>query len=104
MHIEVSTDNNITGREGLTKRVASIVENALAHHQAHITRVEVHLSDENAAKPGVDDKRCVIEARLEGHRPLAASHNAGNIEDAVGEAADKLARQLTSTLGRLRDR
>ena len=34
---------------------------------AHITRVEVHLGDENAGKRGSDDKRCMMEARLEGH-------------------------------------
>ncbi|MBX3179657.1 MAG: HPF/RaiA family ribosome-associated protein [Candidatus Hydrogenedentes bacterium] len=104
MQIQVNTDNHIAGHEGLAARIAETVEDTLAHNRDRITRVEVHVSDENARKPGTDDKRCVIEARLEGHKPLAASHNAGTIDAAVNGAAEKLARQISSTLGKQRDK
>ena len=103
MHIEISTDNNITGSDGLTAHTKETVQKALAHFAEKITRVEVHLSDANAAKSGQDDKQCMIEARLEGRQPIAVTHAAAILERATKEAADKLKRSLESTLGRLRD-
>jgi endonuclease IV len=103
MHIEISTDSNLTGSDGLTAQTKETVRKALAHFAKKITRVEVHLSDANAAKGGQDDKHCMIEARLEGQQPIAVTHAAATLERATKEAADKLKRSLESTLGRLRD-
>lgn len=36
-----------------------------------ISRVEVHLSDEDGKKGGQNDKRCMMEARLDGRQPAA---------------------------------
>jgi hypothetical protein len=67
--------------------------------------VEVHLSDENSdKKSGVDDMRCLLEARLAGLQPIAVSHEAATLQGAVHGAAEKLKRSLDSTLGRLGDR
>ncbi|MBE9122501.1 HPF/RaiA family ribosome-associated protein [Tychonema sp. LEGE 07199] len=69
-----------------------------------ITHVDVHLSDENSDKKGGDDDmRCTIEARLKGHQPLAVTHQAATLDQAVDGAADKLTRLIDSTLGRLHD-
>ena len=68
-----------------------------------ITRVEVHLSDENGLKTGDDDVRCMIEARVEGRPPTAVTHRAGSVDEAVNGAAGKLTRLLGSTVDRLRD-
>jgi len=103
MQILVETDHNITGRAAMADRVRAVVEAALGRFGAQITRVEVHLSDENAQKHGADDKRCVMEARLQGRRPVAVTHLADDLDKAVNGAADKLARLLDSTLGRLRN-
>lgn len=103
MHIQVNTDRNIEGREELARRVKAIVEDALRRYSDRITRVEVHLSDENSDKGGEDDKRCMIEARLEGRSPTAVTHHAATVDQAVDGAADKLQRALERTLGRLRD-
>jgi hypothetical protein len=103
MHIEISTDNNITGSDDLTAQTKETVQQALAHFAEKITRVEVHLSDRNATKSGQDDKHCMIEARLEKRQPIAVTHAAATLERATKEAADKLKRSLESTLGRLGD-
>lgn len=100
MKIQINTDRNIEGYEALAAHVHGLVEAALKHFSEHITRVEVHLSDENAAKSGQNDKRCMIEARLEGHPPLAVTHHAANVHQAVEGAAEKLLRLIESTLGR----
>lgn len=104
MQILVNTDRHVEGREALAERVSGVVGEALNRFGAHITRVEVHLSDENSNKtPGVDHKRCVIEARLEGRPPIAASHQAPAMGQAVDGATEKLCRMIDSTLGKLRD-
>ena len=63
MKIQINTDANIQGSEALAEQVSATVENALRHVKAHITRVEVHLGDENAGKSGQHDQRCMVEAR-----------------------------------------
>lgn len=102
MIIQVNTDNHISGREALTSRVEATVHSALTRFTERITRVEVHLSDENGSKSGPDDKRCVLEVRLERRQPVAVTHQAPTLDEAVNGAADKMAAALDSTLGRLR--
>src|SRR5690606_1227817 len=100
MQIQMTTDSNIEGREALAAHVSSIVESALKRSSDHITRVEVHLTDENSAKKGGDDNiRCVMEARLEGRKPIAVTHHAATVDDAVDETANKLSRLIEHTLG-----
>ena len=104
MQIQINTDHNIEGHEALAARVSGVIENALSRFSDHITRVEVHLSDENSdKKDGYDDMRCMIEARLEGRQPIAVTHQATTLDEAVDGAADKLANLIESTLGRLHD-
>lgn len=103
MKIQLNTDINIEGTEALAAQVKATVEQALAHFSAHITRVEVHLSDENAGKSGQQDQRCMLEARLEGRQPVAVTEHAATLDQAVHGAAQKLAHLLDSRLGRLHD-
>ncbi|CAN5507503.1 hypothetical protein BH09MYX1_BH09MYX1_55530 [soil metagenome] len=53
MQIQVNTDKNIVGHEALVAQVKATVADALSHVSAHITRVEVHLSDENGEKMAI---------------------------------------------------
>lgn len=101
MKIQVNTDAHIEGREALATQVGAIVEHVLRHFQDHVTRVEVHLSDQNADKSGQQDKRCVMEARLEGRQPIAANDVAATLDQAVRGAAEKLSRLIGSQLGRV---
>jgi ribosome-associated translation inhibitor RaiA len=103
MQIQLNTDHNVEGHEALAAQISGAVESALSRFGDHITRVEVHLSDENADKSGKHDKRCLMEARLEGRQPIAVTHQAATLDQAVDGAADKLTRMIESTLGRLRD-
>ena len=103
MQIQVNTDDNVEGRAELVRRVEAEVSHTLSHFGDHITRVEVHLSDEDSDKSGRSDKRCLMEARLAGRQPVAVSNHAGSLDEAFSGAAEKLKRSLESTLGRLRD-
>jgi ribosome-associated translation inhibitor RaiA len=102
MQVQIHTDHNIEGHEALAAQVSSVVESALSRISDHITRVEVHLSDENSDKSSQNNKRCMMEARLEGRRPTAVTHQAATMEQAVDGAAEKLTRLIEHTLGRLR--
>ncbi len=104
MKIQINTDNHIAGREALTRQAEATVASALGHLAEHITRVEVHLSDENGKKTGGRDKRCMMDARLEGHQPIAVTDESDSLYEAIAGAADKLKRSLDHTLSRLRDR
>ena len=100
MQIQINTDHNIEGHEALGTQVSGVVESALSRVSYHITRVEVHLSDENGDKQGENDKRCMMEARLKGRQPIAVTHQVATLDQAVNGAADKLTRLIESTLGR----
>lgn len=102
MQIQINTDHNIEGHEALVAQISGVVESALSRFSDHITHVEVHLSDENSDKKGGnDDMRCMLEVRLEGRRPIAVTHQAATLDQAVDGAVDKLTNLIESTLGRL---
>jgi len=101
MKIQINTDAHIHGHEALAARVSATVEHVLKRFEEHVTRVEVHLSDQNGDKGGQQDKRCVMEARLEGRAPVAATDEAATTDQAVRGAADKLSRLIDTQLGRL---
>lgn len=102
MLINLNTDNNIDGNERLSAYLETQLTDGLSRFSSYITRIEVHLSDENANKEGRDDKRCVLEARLEGLQPIAVTNNDNTIEQAVNGALDKLRAALDSVVGKLR--
>lgn len=103
MQVQVNTDNRVEGHEEFVTGVQATVEDALSRFAEHITRVEVHVGDENAQKGGANDKRCVMEARPAGRAPIAVTHTASDIDGAVEGAAKKLQTALGRTLDKLSD-
>jgi ribosome-associated translation inhibitor RaiA len=103
MKIQFNTGRNIIGSEELRTSLTSIISEELSRFNDHITRLEVHLSDEDSNKNGVNDKRCMIEARLEGMKPIAVTNHADTQEQAVTGAVDKLKSSLNTIQGRLRN-
>jgi ribosome-associated translation inhibitor RaiA len=59
-----------------------------------LTRVVVHISDNNAGKHGKRDKRCVLEARPRGMDPIAVTEEGDDLFQVVRSAAKKLARAV----------
>lgn len=103
MQIQINTDRNIKDLKEIINadEFEGIVQNYLNHFQKHITRVDVHFSDENAGKNGPADKRCLIEARVSGVRPIIAHHNAHKLHLALEGATEKLKHSLEHTFGKL---
>jgi len=100
MQVQVNS-NQVTAGVGLHDWVGSAVEDALERFDDLLTRVEVHVSDENAEKSGAQDKRCQIEARPKGHTPVSVTHKAESLDQAVQGAAEKMSHALEHLMGRL---
>lgn len=101
MQVQVNTDKNIEGGERLTQFVTTAIDAKLHRFGGQITRVEVHLSDENGHKSHGNDKKCVLEARPAGLQPVAVTHLAATLDQAIHGAVEKLERLLESTFGHL---
>jgi len=101
MTIQINSDNNLTVHKEFRAQLQSQIFEELSRFSDHITRLEVHLSDENGNKDAVNDKRCMLEARLEGMKPIAVTNIANNHEQAVEGAVEKLKSSLDTIYGRL---
>jgi ribosomal subunit interface protein len=103
MIIQLNTDNNISGTEELENFVKETINHELKHYTDHITRVEVHLSDQNATKGGADDIQCKLEARLEGKQPVLVTSKNSSKEVALNDAANKMKAKLNTVIGKMRN-
>ena len=101
MQVQVNTSNGIENKETLERWADEFLNESLARFQQEITRVEVQLSDENSGKKGTADKRCMLEARLNGREPLAVNHHGVTQDEAFRGATQKLIRLLEHALGKL---
>ncbi len=101
MQFQLNTDKNIQSDDRLAKVSENTVVSTLGHLAGRLSRIEVHLADDNAAKGGSDDIRCTIEARPEGMQPQTVTHSDANIEAALRGGAKKIRARLDSEFGKL---
>jgi ribosome-associated translation inhibitor RaiA len=105
VQVQINTGHNIAGDEAVAAKMRDTVQESLSRVSDSITRVEVHLSDQDGSAKSVgEEMRCVMEARVEGRDPVAVTHSATTVDQAIEGAAAKLARMVRSTLERARDR
>lgn len=102
MEIQVNTDNNVEGKQKLENYMTESITEGLSRFSDMITRVEVHVSDENGNKKGPKDKRCLLEARLKGMAPIAVTSQEDNIHKAVTSSIDKMKAALNTAKGKLK--
>ena len=100
MKIQFNTDKTINGDEKYQAFFTSQIAEELKRYESHITRIEVHLSDENGKKEGMNDIRCLLEARFEGRQPIAVSCQDNTVELVVSGAIDKIKTTLETILDR----
>ena len=79
------------------------IKNELARFDEIVTRIEVHVSDENGNKSTPNDKKCVIEARVEKKQPIAVTATADSPEKAFYEALEKIQRVLDTTVEKIKE-
>ena len=100
MQIQINSDHQINPSPELANRLQALIRDALERHSDRITRVEVHLNDQNSIKGGGNDKRCLMEARVAGIGPVDAAHEADSLELAIDGALEKLEHALEHRLGK----
>jgi hypothetical protein len=104
MQIGINSDKHIPMHARLSGLIEANLLHTLNRFTSQLTRVEVHLTDENGEKSGARDKRCVLEARPRHYRALTVTNDAAEVQTAVSGAAGKMLRLLDTTFGRLADK
>src|SRR5579863_6733144 len=98
MKIQVNGDHTIVVDTDLRHFVEHEVSRLLERFTMRLTRVEVHLTDVDSKKTGKREKRCLVEARPAGARPLTVSARAVNAPYAVDDALRKMRSCLAGSL------
>jgi hypothetical protein len=100
MQVQFNSDSSVMGTENVASRIEAKVREKLARYEDRLTRREIHFHDENAHKPGHDDKACTIEARPRGGKPIGVTEGASTVDDAARKAASTLAQRLGRHFGK----
>jgi ribosome-associated translation inhibitor RaiA len=100
MIIQLNTDKESSGNARLESYLNTTITKELSRFKDYVTRVEVHLSDENGSKKGENDKRCLLEARLKNKNPIAVTSNANTIEEAISDALGRLKNSIETIKGK----
>ncbi len=85
----------------IEQRITDKVDHALRHTGEHVTRVEVHVRDDNRGKGGPNDKRVTMEARIAGRQPLVVEDTGSDLYRVIDSSAEKLRRAVKNELERL---
>lgn len=104
MKIQFNTDKTISGDEKHQDYFIDMITDELNRFSSHISRIEVHLSDQNGKKEGLNDILCMLEARIEGKQPLAVTCQTDTAEKAVSGALNKLKAMLETVIGKSQSR
>ncbi|WXL24715.1 HPF/RaiA family ribosome-associated protein [Ectopseudomonas mendocina] len=104
MQIQVHSDHNIAGSSRLVDWVSASVASRLERFDEELTRIVVHLHDDNGSKAGAHDKRCQIEARPKGLQPVSVTHKAESLEHAIDGSIEKLHSALDHQFGKMRSK
>ncbi len=100
MKIQFNTDKNIQGTETLETFVSEKINRSLKRFADRITRIEVHLSDQNAQKASTDDIQCKIEARIKDLHPIIVAGKSNTKEKALNDAIKKMKAALDTVFGK----
>ena len=103
MQIYVRTDTNIDGSGKLAAYVEGEVAAALSRFSDHITRIEVHLSDQSGGRATGAAVRCMIQARPAGQTPVTVTDDAASVDAALAGAIHRLHHLLENHEGRQED-
>ena len=100
MQVQFNSDSSVMGTENVAERIEAAVRTKIARFTERLTRLEIHVRDENGPKHGADDKACTIEARPAGGRAIGVTEHASTVDDAARKAAHTLAQRLERHFGK----
>ena len=101
MQVQVNCGDGLSAKETLERWATDYLNDALERFRDELTRVEVQLNDDAKGKNGAQDMRCMLEARLAAHQPVAVNHFGETMDEAMRGATQKLVKALDHTLGKL---
>jgi ribosome-associated translation inhibitor RaiA len=99
MKLETSY-RDIEKTDAIDAHIAAAVDSAVGRFGDRVTRVEVHVGDVNKGKGGPDDKRCMMEARPAGEKPVAVEAVGDDLYRVITDASGKLERVVGKKLDR----
>jgi hypothetical protein len=103
MKVQINTDKNIEGNERLEDYYTEELKKEFSHFDYKITRIEVHFSEETDKQFAADNKRCLLEFRLEKMDPLVVTAYSQTIEKAFDAAVIKATKVLITTFEKMRN-
>jgi len=100
MTIQINSDKTLTWEKRSSDFFTDQIAEALERYESHITRIEVHLKDENGKKEGIKDITCSLEARLQGKKPIAVTSQGDTVDLAIAGAISKIKKAIKTTIER----
>lgn len=82
--------------EEYSATLTTVMSEKLRRFSNQIKQIDVQLWDEDR---GMNDKHCLLEAQLDGKRPVAVTDYANTHEQAIEGAVEKLKFSLDNLLG-----
>lgn len=95
-------DGPMSTSQSLLNHAERKVRRALSRLSDRVTRVEVHVQDDNGLKKGGPDKRCSIIANVAGMGQIVVNELSSDFFKAVDLAAGKLRRAAEHRVARAR--
>lgn len=102
MQIIFNSDNRIDGHAGVASDVEAVFGERLSRFSERLSRVEIHVADQNGPRGGSDDIRANVEARPNNGKPVTVSATGRDVGAATREAVSKLVSALDTEFGKQR--
>ena len=103
MKVIINSNSQVELKQDAISHFESEISSSLERFADWVTRIEVHLTDENSSKKGgQDDIRCMMEARPSGHQPVSIEVRASSPSPAIQDAIEMLERRLDTMLSKIR--
>ncbi len=103
MQIQINPGDGVHHSDALEQHIKESLGVLEKRFGDRLTRLEIHMSDINGPKGGVN-KEVRIEARPNGLAPVMASATEDDVYDAARTAISKLEKVLSTRFGKLDDR
>jgi ribosomal subunit interface protein len=101
MNIQFNTGNNIDGSDRQRDYFSTLISEDLKRYDSQMTRLEVHLSDQDNSQHEKSEIKCTLEARLKNLNPIVVTNHGNSHEEAIKGATQKLKKSLDTVTGRL---
>lgn len=103
MQVIMNSDNQVDLNGESIEHWRSEITTSLERFNDWITRVEVHVTDENSkSKEGTDDIRCLIEARPANKQPVSVEVRGSSAENAISDGIKTMQRRLSAMVDKAR--